>query len=95
MEHHPLLPRPVEMQALEDGEIHQIVRGQAAIGVGLDIVRRVIAAELPGGCGERAGLGLVGPVGHELQHEIGMCRAALAEIDLDRVCSQPGRAARR
>ena len=61
MEHHSFLPRAVEMQALEDGEIDQVVRGQAAIGVGLDIIGRVITAELPGGCGERAGRGLVDP----------------------------------
>src|ERR671913_1101302 len=83
MENHPLLGGAVEVEAVVDSYIHQIVRGQALVCGALEVIRSVVIAGLRRRRAVQSVIGVVGTVRQETQDQVRMRVAALAKVDLD------------
>ncbi len=89
MKHHALLRRGVVVQSVRDGDVDQAIGIQTGEGRMRDVVGGVVesapARERP----KRAAVGVVRAIREELQHQERMGRAALPDVDLDRVVLPP------
>ncbi len=85
MEDHALLCRAMVLEPGDDGEVDQLVRGEASVPTILQIVRRIVEPWLIARRVIEAGVRVVMPVGEELEHEERVGRATLSQIDLDGV----------
>ena len=79
------LARLVEVQAVAHHDVEQVVGRERAVRGDLDVVAGDEVLLLAAGAVNSAGLRVVGAVGEELQREERVRRAALAQVDLDRV----------
>src|SRR3954447_13834629 len=85
VEDHARLARLVEVQAVADRDVEQIVDPETAQPRALEMVRRDEMLLAPARRGEQRGAGVVLAVGQELEREERVRRAALAQVELDRV----------
>src|SRR5919112_736802 len=83
VENDPLLGRAVEVEAVIDGDIYEVVGGQALVCGALEVVRGVIVAGLGRGRAVQSIVRVVGTVSQEAQYQVRMRGAALTEVDLD------------
>ena len=84
MEGNTFTRRGVEVQPVHDGNVYQIVRGQAPISFRFEVVRSIIASPTSCRCQKLSCLRIIATIGQELKHEEWMGSAALPEVDLDR-----------
>lgn len=83
MESNPLACRGVEMQAVHDGDVDQIVWGEAPISLRFKVIGCAIMTRVAGRCQKLARFDIIAAVGQVLEHEERMGGAAFPEIDLD------------
>src|SRR5918994_3500552 len=83
VENHPLLGGAVEVEAVVNSYIHQIVGGQALVCGALEVIRSVVVAGLRRRRAVQSVIRVVGTVRQETQDQVRMRGAALAEVDLD------------
>src|SRR5215211_4540582 len=83
VENDPLLGCAVEVQAVVDGDIDEVVGGQAFVSGALEVVRGVVVAGLRGRRAVQAVVRVVGPVRQETEDQVRMRGPALTEVDLD------------
>src|SRR5215204_3256373 len=83
VENHPLLGGAVEVEAVFNSYIHQIVGGQALVYGALEVIRSVVVAGLSRRRAVQSVIRVVGTIRKETQDQVRMRGAALAEVDLD------------
>src|ERR671913_2319948 len=83
VEDYPLLGGAVEVEAVVDGYIHQVVGGQALVRGALEVIRGVVVAGLRRRRAVQSVVRVVGPVRQETQDQVRMRGAALPKVDLD------------
>jgi hypothetical protein len=85
VEDDPSLRRVVEVESIANGEVEDVVRLQHSVRIGLEPIGGHEELRLPGRRHEERTLGVVGAVREELQRQVRVSRAALAQVQLDRV----------
>src|ERR687897_1263453 len=83
VENYPLLGGAVEVETVVDGDIHEVIRGQALVCGALQVVRGVVVAGLRRRRAVQSVIRVVGTVRQETQDQVRMRGAALAKVDLD------------
>src|SRR5918997_7188285 len=78
-----LLAGGIEVEAVVDGDVYEVVGGEALVVGALEVVRGVVVAGLRRRGAVEAVVGVVDAVGEEAQDQVGVRGPALSQVDLD------------